>query len=500
AFVAFMIISLRYLSQLRRQTQDFAHHFVTAILIIFSVNYLIDIIDAHFVDAGEWQLLMSFLALATGIGMQVQQQENAVAPASDAQQANTQEETTLKRRTAISLPAAIQRAQYVRAAAVLGVGVILLSSALAWYHGRHTPAPPQPLAVSVFDTGAPVTIENFQNIGTTAWQLDKQVDTTYLQGYAGNVSIQAGDTLPLYISARAPITYNLDVYRIGWYMGLGGRLYASAHNLFANAQGYWSPQDGLSNCATCTTDPTTHLIEARWAQSYDLATGSGWLSGVYLIKLTATGGSTRAESYIPFIIRNDASQSAVLVNLPVNTYEANNIWGGYSLNQHGTQTNYTGAISPDRATQVSFDRPFASSAGAGDFLNWDIHGVRFLERAGLDVSYTTNVDVATHPEQLQQHRVFVTLGHDAYWTNSIYQGLTSARDQGVSLIFLGGGDGHWQARLEPDSAGAPDRTLVSYQVSSTATDPTMRLSADPEYQTDRALVTAAWSDPVLNRP
>jgi hypothetical protein len=497
AFVAFMIISLRYLLQLRRQTQGFAHHVVTAVLIIFSVNYLIDLIDAHFVDAGEWQLLMTFLAMAAGIGMQTQQQG---APANVGQPINVQEQPTLKRLAAITLPAAMRRTPALRAGALLGIAAILLSSALAWYHGRHTPPPPQTLAVPILSPTAPNTLENYQKIGTTAWQIDKHVDTTYLQGYAGSVSVQAGDTLPLYISARAPIAYNLDVYRIGWYMGLGGRLYASAHNLHASAQGYWTPQDGLSNCPTCFSDPTTHLIEARWADSYDLATGANWLSGVYLIKLTATGSSTRAESYIPFVVRNDASQSTVLVNLPVNTYEADNIWGGYNLNQHGTQEDYTGTISPDRATQVSFDRPFAASSGAGDFLNWDIHGVRYFERAGLDVSYTTNVDVASHPEQLQQHRVFVTLGHDAYWTNSIYQGLTTARDQGVSMIFLGGGDGHWQARLEPDRTGMPDRTLVSYQVSSTATDPTMKLSADPEYHIDRSLVTAAWSDPVLNRP
>ncbi len=500
AFAVFVFFSLRYLIQLRRQTEGFAHHIITASLIIFIVNYCIDIVDAHFVDAGEWQLLMTLLAMVVGIGTQTGQ--GVIAPAGTEQNVDKQEVPTLKRQAAASLPPsfALHRMPQWRNIVLIGIAILFLSSALAWYKGRHTPAPPTTLDVTIFHPSAPSAKENYQTIGTTAWQIDKHVDTTYLQGYAGSVSIQAGETLPLYISARAPTTYNLDVYRVGWYMGLGGRLYTSVHNLHATAQGYWTAQDGLSNCATCFTDPTTHLIEARWAQSYSLSTGADWLSGVYLIKLTATGGSTRAESYIPFVIRNDGSHSTVLVNLPVNTYEADNLWGGYNLNQHGTQTAVPGTISPDRATQVSFDRPYASSAGAGDFLNWDIYGVRYLERSGFDVSYTTNVDLAGNPQQLEQHRIFVTLGHDAYWTNSIYQGLVSARDQGVSLYFLGGGDGHWQARLAPDSAGMPDRTLICYQVSSSATDPSLRLSADPEYRANHSLVTAAWSDPVLNRP
>ena len=55
-----------------------------------------------------------------------------------------------------------------------------------------------------------------------AWQ------DTALRGYADQTSINMGQSIGLHVGAKPPITsYNVDVYRMGWYGGTGARLQLS---------------------------------------------------------------------------------------------------------------------------------------------------------------------------------------------------------------------------------------------------------------------------------
>ncbi len=130
--------------------------------------------------------------------------------------------------------------------------------------------------------------------------------------------------------------------------------------------------------------------------------------------------------------------------------------------------------------------------------------MRWFERSGFDVSYTTDLDVDVNPHAILQHVAFVALGHDEYWTKTMRDAFEHARDAGVSLGFFGAQDGYWQARLENDR-----RTLVCYKVGiGTAPEldnPQEQLSppsTDPDYlsKKTRALTTARWRDQILNRP
>ncbi len=349
--------------------------------------------------------------------------------------------------------------------------------------------------VMPFQTNSEIAREN-QLPGTTAWELDRGTNTTFIQGYAGMVSAEPGQDVPLYISSLVPSFYDLNVYRIGWYGGKGGRLVFSAQDLFSRAQGVWRGRM-LIHCSRCTIDPLTHLVSANWRESFRLHIGSDWESGVYLIKLSV---GKMAESYIPLVVRDDDSHAAVLVDIPVNTYQAYNLWGGYSLYQHAQATLHDEEISAGRATKVSFDRPYDRAGGAADFLYWDIHTVRWLERSEIDAVYTTDVDVAADPSRVLQHQVYLVSGHDEYWTKSMRDGVEAARDKGVNLMFLGGNDIYWQARLEPDAGGVPNRTLVCYKVESKTHDPSQFLSNDPMWPNHPDLVTTRWRDWPVNRP
>jgi hypothetical protein len=363
-------------------------------------------------------------------------------------------------------------------------GVMLAPSAVA------AQARSASVTILPFSTTSPIAVENGRQ-GTTSWLIPASADTSFIQGYAGQVSALPGESVRLFVSAATPVAYSLAVYRLGWYHGAGAREITWVNSLRARSQGIWSSQTGLRGCGSCTADPATHLVDAHWQISYTLHIGDDWLSGVYLIKLVADNGSM---AYIPLVVRDGTAHSAALAMIAVNTYQAYNLWGGYDL--YGNAYRHFA----QRATKVSFNRPYARSAGAGDLLYWDIQSIRWMERLGLDVRYTTDADVSIDPASLLHHQVVLSLGHHEYWTAAMRDGLTAARDHGVSLAFLGANDGYWQVRYEPDKQGHANRVVVCYKVATHTTDPTMRLSRDPMYAVNPHLVTAQFRDPVIAEP
>ena len=154
------------------------------------------------------------------------------------------------------------------------------------------------------------------------------------------------------------------------------------------------------------------------------------MSGYYLAELIITSGPDAGRRrHVQFTVRApDASPTAILVVVPVNTIQAYNKWGGKSLYN-------SGSIGP-RANRVSFDRPTNPQDLSSDLFRHEYHLIRFLEREGYDVSYATNVDVHRDPSQLLDHSMVMTAGHDEYWTKEMRDGFEVARDAGVHLSFM----------------------------------------------------------------
>ena len=66
--------------------------------------------------------------------------------------------------------------------------------------------------------------------------------------------------------------------------------------------------------------------------------------------------------------------------------------------------------------KVSFDRPYADD-GAGTFLCLsEINFLRWLEKSGYDVTYSTDVDTHTNGNHLLNSRGFLSVPHDEYWS------------------------------------------------------------------------------------
>jgi hypothetical protein len=208
-------------------------------------------------------------------------------------------------------------------------------------------------------------------------------------------------------------------------------------------------------------DPSTGFLDAGWPVTDSFHVSASAVSGYYLAEAVAmTGPSVGRMRFYPFVVRTSASQPAshTLVQIGLNTAEAYNTWGGKSL----YASNSTGE---KPAVKVSFNRPFQTQGvGSQTFDCYQL--IRFLERAGYDVSYTTDIDTDGNPGELRRHKLVIVAGHDEYWTKGIRDAFGAARDAGVNLVDFGANTGVWQNRYENE-----DRTIVEYRNASTDPDP-----------------------------
>ncbi|WP_447976702.1 N,N-dimethylformamidase beta subunit family domain-containing protein [Candidatus Nitrospira bockiana] len=346
----------------------------------------------------------------------------------------------------------------------------------------------------------PVQDEN-QRPGSRDWTLSKPAVNREIEGYASATSIERGQPIALFVHTQEP-SYRIDLYRMGWYGGAGARLMAGG----IVRRGVVQPMP--------TPDPLTGMVECDWTDPYVFETSdphdpSAWRSGIYLAKLTAS--SSGAQSYLIFVVREDSRRADLLFQSSVMTYQAYNNWGGKSLYDF----NSVGG----RARKVSFNRPYAASSnpaaasgmGAGEFLTnlavpahdpsppagWEYNMVRWLEREGYDVTYSTNVDTHRDPHLLDGRKAWLSIGHDEYWTWEARAHVTHAREQGVGLGFFSANTCYWQVRLEPSPVtGTPDRIIAAYKDDALREDP---LALDDDPSNDH-LITGRWREPPLDRP
>ncbi|MDQ6660404.1 MAG: hypothetical protein M3Z24_05500, partial [Chloroflexota bacterium] len=335
--------------------------------------------------------------------------------------------------------------------------------------------------------------------GTSSWKIPYgQQATTQIQAYASATSVQPGQSISFQVSTQVEGTlYSLGIYRFGWYGGLGGRLKLLVSHLVGHAQGYYDRDaHQLNQCTACHVDTTSGLVEANWQPSYTLTIPPDWVTGVYLAKFADAKGM---QTYAPFDVRGNTYATYVLVTSDT-TYAAYNQWGGASLYEEGnassTQNGHIQEGTSSHGVRVSFDRPYVDGYGSGHILLFETTGIHWLERQGYDLSYISSVDLHENARQLLQHRVYLSLGHDEYWTKEMRDGVEYARDHGVGLGFLGANESYWQMRFEPNSKGIADRTLVCYKVETGHND----LAHDPSYGKDNTRITTQWRDPILHRP
>jgi hypothetical protein len=359
----------------------------------------------------------------------------------------------------------------------------------------------------------------------TEWDINSNGDPT-IQGFATDMSVNVREKIDFKIRTHSP-RYRIDIYRMGWYGGNGARLIKSFRPTIALPQAQ----------PDCIEAPQRLVDCGNWKTSASWQVPADAVSGVYVARLireddepqnwrseagsrTGPAGSwepppptphnygvtglgkledamkEKRASHIIFVVRDDASRSAVLFQTADPTWVAFNRYGGSSL--YGSYLPNAGGggggfgVSPDnprtRAYIVSYNRPLDNRAFAvgNQFFNGEYPAVAWLERNGYDVSYFAGVDSDRRGERIKDHKIFVSAGHDTYWSAAQRANIESARNAGVNLAFLGGNTSMWKTRYLPSVEGdnRPNRTLVSYR----------ETLSDGKLDPEPTVWTGAWRD------
>lgn len=321
----------------------------------------------------------------------------------------------------------------------------------------------------------PIVIENKKK-GTKDWMLTKVHSDTCLlekpyrqnylcrqqdiEGYCSHTSIKSGETLNVFVSTNPASSFTVDIYRMGYYGGMGGRKMMSIGPIEGHMQA--TPDDGEKNLRDC-----------QWTKSFEIKIPADWLSGVYLGKMTAT--KSGMQSYIIFIVKDDR-KTDLLFQCSDFTWQSYNRWpawrSGYDWYFKNGEHN---PWNSDPGPEISFNRPytfyynalpigpFPPVVGSGEFLLWEFPLAFWMESKGYDVSYISNMDVHLNAQELMRAKGFLSVGHDEYWTRKMYENVTAARDAGVNLLFLSGNAISGEVYFKPDGKGIPNRVFGRIQ-------------------------------------
>lgn len=349
----------------------------------------------------------------------------------------------------------LSRRDLLKAGALVSAGLVL--PGLPETRPRRLPAAPARLPLRQNEQcELPANVIVAENClpGTTDW-IPRNLSES-IAGYVHPFSIGRGGTLNIFITCGSR-RYSLAIYRMGYYGGTGGRLMLEVGDLRGSSQP--GPKvdyvKGLPSCA-------------HWSPSYQLDLPREWLSGVYVIKLKRE--DNRQEGFAIFVIRDEESRSDLLYQTSQFTFHAYNKYGGKSLYSFNSGVCETVADAP-RAVKVSLRRPFHINQYTSNdtFFNVEYPLIRWLEQQGYDVSYSANIDthyagMAGKPNHLRNHKVFISSGHDEYWTDEMRNAVTEARDAGVHLSVFSSNTCYWRVRLEKDPwTDEADTVMVCYK-------------------------------------
>lgn len=284
----------------------------------------------------------------------------------------------------------------------------------------------------------------------------------YLEGYADQLSYRPGESVGIHLSTNSP-SYSLAIHR------LGGR----------RSEPVYAANDLAGSIAAAPENASTH--GCNWPAALPpVPISPTWPSGVYAVMSRLADGSMGEP--ILFVVRaaQRGKHARFLLQLTTNTHNAYNSWGGHCF--------YPPPLSEAQVSRVSFQRPGAW----GRFGDWELPFISWAEHAGYALDYAVNTDLEMHPDVLDGCRLFVSVGHDEYWSATMRDRLETFIAAGGNAAFFSGNSVCWQVRTADRG-----QALVCWKE---------RFAEDPYYHPERPdhpdhrFLTALWSHPFVNRP
>jgi hypothetical protein len=352
---------------------------------------------------------------------------------------------------------------------------------------------------------------------STDWDINGTGDQS-IQGFSTDISYNLGQTAQFKVKTDSP-KWRVDIYRTGYYNGNGARLITTVRPTATLPQR--QPE--------CAIEWDTRLYDCgTWAVSAEWAIPADAVSGVYIARIIredpdnnwrmdgsrvpggrpATGpgaygsmGKLRnplkepRANHIVFIVRDDSSRADVVMQTSDPTWTAYNPYGLGNV-YNGSNVTGDGSGRPLRANKASWNRPLGQNGTVNQYLNAEYTLVRWLERNGYDTTYFSGLDSDRHGQLLKNHKLFISVGHDEYWSLKQRTNVEAARDAGVNLAFMSGNEVFWHIRYEDsiDGSKTPLRTLIVYKETHSNQDEIGRTIPTTKIDPKKDEWTGTWRD------
>jgi hypothetical protein len=251
-----------------------------------------------------------------------------------------------------------------------------------------------------------------------------------IEAYTTTQSVRAGERIDFSVSVHHPVAGDakLEVYRFDQIVA------DSSH--YGNAADHVYQQDFRGFLGVATGERPIHVVTFRppslplpanasqdgcnWRPGVSVVVPPRTRTGIYFARFTYGGYST----YVMFVVRpRRASRNRIVCQTSTSTHQAYNAFGGYAL--------YGQPISRAIKNPVSFERP----CQLWDYILYEAPILLWFDR-NFSVDFCTNYDL--HRGVLSDYDLFVSCGHDEYWTRQMRDSVDAFGRAGGNVLFLSG--------------------------------------------------------------
>lgn len=260
-------------------------------------------------------------------------------------------------------------------------------------------------------------------------------------GFARSISKNIGETIEFCVDGPATV---IRIFRAGYYGGVNFR-----------------------EVATIANTPTTQPAPTTISGSNGATTATGWsVTAEWDIPLTAVSGiyfamirnAANNDAFYagPFVVRDDDAETDIIYKTSDTTWgSAYNYYGTKAI-PRGKNLYGVGGVGniTERAHAASYHRPILTRGEVMQTYIWacEMPLIAFLERNGYSVKYISSVDLDMGGVSiLNKGEIFISSGHDEYWTQNMWDAAESFRDDfGGKSIYMSGNEVFWRSRFEYD--------------------------------------------------
>ncbi|MGD0854138.1 MAG: N,N-dimethylformamidase beta subunit family domain-containing protein, partial [Acidimicrobiales bacterium] len=309
-------------------------------------------------------------------------------------------------------------------------------------------------------------------------------------GYCWPQSVGHGEQVDLHMSSTGARPVRVEIARVGARREI---VFSAATVVTGDHE---TPSSASSN-------------GCQWPVALTVGVDSSWRSGYFEVVMEIEVGDKLRRDYAFFVVR--PRDARIVLALSTNTWHAYNDFGGTNLYNGGTHVSMkrpmaagylhkplgkgrrvtgTGAPDPQNAAHVGYVQlnHLSNWAGSAGWPDWEHPFIAWAEREGYEIGVCTNADLENHPEVLADASLYLSVGHDEYWSKGMRDTVEGFIAGGGNAAFFSGNTAMWQVRME----GVDRDVMVGYKG---------YFKDDPFMGTPRqSELTTMWSDVIVGRP